>query len=515
MWSVSDIRNRGKKNFRKNYWKSVFVCILILVFGGGYRYNYSLLNVLGQSDTSVNAIDRIGDTAIANNLLDYIGGIFNNYLPIDGIELWNTIRSFDPAKALLSSFFHMVSDSNAAVIGAFNLSHLMSGGSGLNLLLISMVGVTVFILIQVFFCNILIIGEKRFYLENAKYHQTDIQTILMPYIVVNGYRSGFSYFVKSLYQFLWNLTIVGGIIKHYSYLMVPYILAENPLMKANEAISLSRKMMAGSKWQAFKLELTFIWLKVLNVFTLGLLAVLFMNPYMTATFAELYLELRDSESGDFIDDSLAGSKWLSNYDLDNYPLPLHENRPVHLEDYNIHYPLVNLLLLYMFFSIIGWIWEVNYYLMQSGVFVNRGTMHGPWLPLYGNGALVVLFLVKRFSRNIGLTFLMCMVITGIMEYGTGTLLWLVKGMKWWDYSGYILNLHGRICLEGLIIFAIMGIMAVYILAPFINRTLEKTDLRKRKVIAAVLIAIFLTDFIYSFINPNVGTGITSFYMMFH
>ena len=61
--------------------------------------------------------------------------------------------------------------------------------------------------------------------------------------------------VKYIYEFLWSLTVIGGIIKRYSYYMVPYIVAENPDISAKNAIRLSRKMMNGHKWECFVFEL--------------------------------------------------------------------------------------------------------------------------------------------------------------------------------------------------------------------------------------------------------------------
>ena len=78
-------------------------------------------------------------------------------------------------------------------------------------------------------------------------------------------------FVKYVYYSLWCLTLVGIVVKHYSYFLVPYIVAENPDMTAREAITLSRKMMKGHKWQCFVFELSFLGWEVLGALTLGIL----------------------------------------------------------------------------------------------------------------------------------------------------------------------------------------------------------------------------------------------------
>ena len=98
--------------------------------------------------------------------------------------------------------------------------------------------------------------------------------------------------VKSIQNFLWYLLlIVPGVVKWYSYSMVPYILADNPNIGIRKAIRLSRNMTYGHKFRMFVLDLSF-----LGWYLLGLLALvvgmLFVKPYDDATKAELYLVLR-------------------------------------------------------------------------------------------------------------------------------------------------------------------------------------------------------------------------------
>lgn len=76
-------------------------------------------------------------------------------------------------------------------------------------------------------------------------------------------------FKKSVFQFLWDLTIIGGFIKNYSYKMIPYILAENPDIDHKSAFLLSRQMMNGNKFRTFLLDLSLIGWRLLNVLTFG------------------------------------------------------------------------------------------------------------------------------------------------------------------------------------------------------------------------------------------------------
>lgn len=98
-------------------------------------------------------------------------------------------------------------------------------------------------------------------------------------------------FLRGLYIFLWSLLfIIPGIVKTYAYAMTPFIMAENPEMTANEAITASREMMDGHKLELFWLDLTFIGWSIMTVFTLGI-GTLFLNPYMNASYAAFYKKL--------------------------------------------------------------------------------------------------------------------------------------------------------------------------------------------------------------------------------
>lgn len=122
------------------------------------------------------------------------------------------------------------------------------------------------------------------------------------------------------------------------------------------------------------------------------------------------------------------------------------------------YSIPTLILMFFIFSFLGWCWEVGIHLIEDGVFVNRGVLHGPWLPIYGSGSILILTLLYRFRRNPGLMFVATVVLCGVIEYFTSVYLeYMHNGMKWWDYSGYFLNLDGRICGEGLLIFGLGGL----------------------------------------------------------
>lgn len=179
-------------------------------------------------------------------------------------------------------------------------------------------------------------------------------------------------------------------------------------------------------------------------------------------------------------------------------------------NYERRYALRTYILFFFTFSLIGWLWEVSLHLIKDGVFVNRGVMFGPWLPIYGSGGVLILLFLRRFAKNPVVTFLLSMVLCSVVEYATSWYLEVTKGTKWWDYSGYLFNLNGRICLEGAIVFGLGGCAFIYFLAPRFDDLYRKIPIRVQWTICTILLACFSGDFLYSRVHPNQGAGITDY-----
>ena len=153
---------------------------------------------------------------------------------------------------------------------------------------IATVVILIVLVAKVFVGNLLKMGGYRFFILNQT-AQPGIGTLL------DGFRSGhyvnivLTMFLRDLFTALWSLLlVVPGIVKHYEYLMVPYIIAENPAMDYKEAFQISKQMMDGEKMEAFIMDLSFLGLYLLSAVTCGLLAIFYVNPYVQASFAEMY-----------------------------------------------------------------------------------------------------------------------------------------------------------------------------------------------------------------------------------
>ncbi len=153
---------------------------------------------------------------------------------------------------------------------------------------IATVVILIILVAKVFVGNLLKMGGYRFFILNQT-AQPGIGTLL------DGFRSGhyvnivLTMFLRDLFTALWSLLlVVPGIVKHYEYLMVPYIIAENPAMDYKEAFQISKQMMDGEKMEAFIMDLSFLGWYLLSAVTCGLLCDFYVNPYVQASFAEMY-----------------------------------------------------------------------------------------------------------------------------------------------------------------------------------------------------------------------------------
>lgn len=509
-------------------------------------------------------------------------------------------RSSELSKKNQSAMFGRSNGVFAQVINGFEsgnyfmrfLGYLrkITGSDNLAVFIFALLAVLVSFLAWFLISNVYIVIQSRFFLESRIYEKIPFSKFLFLVRTRKWLNVSWVMFVRHIFQLLWSLTIVGGVIKRYSYYMVPYIMAENPEAGAKEAITLSRRMMRGHKWECFVSELSFLLWDILGLLTFGILRFVYVEPYRCCYFAEYYAALREEirekeESAKEIlcDDYLyrfAGEEELVNayaaaaelekedlsspipeersfrcfllkyfgvslysdeedsrYDevqakkqllsiFQNIlagktypgrlgPIPEKKKNPrIESVNYLRSYSPRNIILLFFLFSFIGWLWEVGIHLVEDGIFVNRGVLHGPWLPIYGSGGVLILVLLASFRKKPWLEFVSAVVLCGIVEYWVSFFLEKTQGgTKWWDYTGYFINLHGRISAEGLVVFGAGGFLAVYVFVPLLDDLLQKINRKVAIAVCAVLLIVFVADQIYSTKHPNVGKGITDYAVM--
>ena len=159
---------------------------------------------------------------------------------------------------------------------------------------------------------------------------------------------------------------------------------------------------------------------------------------------------------------------------------------------------MKLFILFIIYSMIGWTMEVILTLIEKKKFTNRGFMIGPWCPIYGTGCICLILLLDNYKNNPVILFFMAIIICSIIEYMTSLIMEKIFKARWWDYSDKKFNLNGRICLETMIPFGILGLLVVYFVNPFIVNILNKIPVKTLNIVAYILLAVFITDFIISF-----------------
>lgn len=151
------------------------------------------------------------------------------------------------------------------------------------------------------------------------------------------------------------------------------------------------------------------------------------------------------------------------------------------------------LLLFFLYSVAGWIWECFYVSMRKRKWVNRGFLHGPWLPIYGTGAIMVLFLTLPVREYPALVFLLGMIGATALEYVTGAVMERLFQVRYWDYSNDPLNVNGYICLPVSLAWGVFSIALIYILHPPVERLLLKIPLLAADVLSLGLAVAFTVD----------------------
>ena len=152
------------------------------------------------------------------------------------------------------------------------------------------------VVVKCLFVNPLEVGIYKFF-EECELSQEKAPLSLLFHAFKNSYGNiVVGMFLTDLFIGLWSLLlIIPGIYKSFQWLMVPYILADNPSMDSSEARKLSAKMMDGHKWNSFVLSLSFIGWAILGAITFNILNIFYVVPYYQMTFVELYLRLKEEK----------------------------------------------------------------------------------------------------------------------------------------------------------------------------------------------------------------------------
>ena len=155
-------------------------------------------------------------------------------------------------------------------------------------------------------------------------------------------------------------------------------------------------------------------------------------------------------------------------------------------------------LLFMLYSMIGWVMEVIYVYTTKGKLSDRGFFIGPYCPIYGVGCILIIILLSGFKKYPVAVFILAILISSILEYFTSFLMEKLFKARWWDYTKAKYNINGRICLDTMLPFGIIACIILYLINPIVIRAIDKTPDQILTIIAITFAIIFLLDLITSF-----------------
>lgn len=296
MWKRKELKAKARQVVKKNYWTAIVVCFLIALLTG--EFGSSIVGIW-QSDDSMDPNYLINNESI----------IVTDQLNEDKWQEMKDIDTrIDEKRQTLNEIQLKILEAIEANLNSITKSHkyifkiwdaaesfnLNQAGLGIGISLTAIIAFAFTIIIA----DPLIVAGRRYFLKARKKSNTKIGIIGEIFKRGNWLNVAVIMLLRNIYNGLWYLTIIGGIIKTYEYRMIPYILAENPKTKRKEAFKLSKQMMKGNKWRTFILDLSFIGWNIVSVFTFGLLNILYVNPYKAFTLVELYVALRNQAVSD-------------------------------------------------------------------------------------------------------------------------------------------------------------------------------------------------------------------------
>lgn len=170
------------------------------------------------------------------------------------------------------------------------------------------------------------------------------------------------------------------------------------------------------------------------------------------------------------------------------------------------YDLRILFLLFIVYSFVGWVMEVIESFIQKKKFINRGFLIGPYCPIYGIGCITMVLLLYGYIDDIVTLFIMCILLFSIIEYSTSYIMEKLFKARWWDYTHYKFNINGRICLETMIPFGLIGVFIMYIINPIFLGALNSIPSILLTLFTILIGTLFIIDI---FVSYNVITNLKS------
>ena len=162
------------------------------------------------------------------------------------------------------------------------------------------------------------------------------------------------------------------------------------------------------------------------------------------------------------------------------------------------YNLLQWILFFFIYCFVGWVIESTMVSIRQKEFVNRGFLRGPFLPLYGFGAIVILFVTLPVKENPVLVFLCGMIGATILEYLTSCIMEAILKIKYWDYSYQKFNFQGRICLACSLFWGLLSLFLTYVLHKLVETIILHIDTKLTLILVIIISLYILSDSVYAF-----------------
>lgn len=163
-------------------------------------------------------------------------------------------------------------------------------------------------------------------------------------------------------------------------------------------------------------------------------------------------------------------------------------------------PMIQFVLYFIIYSFFGWIMEsiLKTYLQKKPV--NSGFLYGPFCPIYGFGAIIMLLFLQNLKHNPVLLFITGFIVLSIWEYLVGWLLEKIFNAKYWDYSENRCNIKGRVCLLNSLFWGILGVVFTLLIHPFITEKVTQISSPILIFITGIIFLSIVVDLIVSWIK---------------
>ena len=151
-------------------------------------------------------------------------------------------------------------------------------------------------------------------------------------------------------------------------------------------------------------------------------------------------------------------------------------------------------------GVFGFLYEEIFYFFDLGKLVKRGITFGPWIPIYAFGSILIYFICRKFSKNTFIVFLLGMIVSGVIEFTTGYVLYTFFHTRLWDYNVEILNfgnIGGFICLRSVLFFGLSAVILFRVLLPFLHKINGSTPSKINRILTRILFFLFVLDIFIS------------------